>query len=122
MWWLTILEDSDHADALGYHETTDQGLSLGKVFAHLARQEGGNWTITARHELLEMLDDPEISLTVFVQLQTHSELSVCYGYIPAGSRMVDAQNKMQLRASAYSRKVGFAIYGVLKIIEVRLNK
>jgi hypothetical protein len=66
-WWLTMLDDADQADALGYHETTDQGLPLGKVFAHTARQDGVNWTITASHELLEMLGDPEINLTVFVQ-------------------------------------------------------
>jgi len=67
MWWLAILDDSDQAGALGYHETTDQGLPLGKVFARTAAQDGVNWTITASHELLEMLADPEINLTCFVQ-------------------------------------------------------
>jgi len=66
-WQLVILDDSDQADALGYHETTAAGLPLGKVFARTTIQSGGSWTVTASHELLEMLADPEINLTVFVQ-------------------------------------------------------
>jgi hypothetical protein len=66
-WRLVILDDSDQADALGYHETTEAGLPLGKVFARTTMQDGGSWTVTASHELLEMLADPEINLSVFVQ-------------------------------------------------------
>jgi hypothetical protein len=66
-WWLAILDDSNQAGALGYHETTNQGMPLGLVFARTAAQDGVNWTITASHELLEMLADPEINLTVFAQ-------------------------------------------------------
>src|SRR5438093_5436244 len=32
-WWLTILDNSDQAGALGYHDVTKEGLPLGKVFA-----------------------------------------------------------------------------------------
>lgn len=66
-WWLVMLDNSDQADALGYHDITDEGLPLGKVFARTTRQDGGHWTVTASHELLEMLGDPDINLTVFVQ-------------------------------------------------------
>ena len=66
-WQLVILDDSDQADALGYHETTAAGLPLGKCFARTTSEDGGAWTVTASHELLEMIADPEINLTVFVQ-------------------------------------------------------
>jgi hypothetical protein len=66
-WWLTILDNSDQAGALGYHDVTNDGLPLGKVFAKTDQQYGNKWTVTASHELLEMLADPEINLTVFVQ-------------------------------------------------------
>jgi hypothetical protein len=62
-----VLDNSDQAGALGYHDVTDQGLPLGKVFAGTDLQSGNQWTVTASHELLEMLADPEINLTVFVQ-------------------------------------------------------
>src|SRR5580704_7239638 len=32
-WWLSILDDSDQAGALGYHDLTPDGLPIGKVFA-----------------------------------------------------------------------------------------
>src|SRR5262245_48266858 len=39
-WWLVILDNSDQAGALGYHDITSQGLPLGKVFAGTDRQYG----------------------------------------------------------------------------------
>ena len=66
-WWLVILDTSDQAGALGYHDLTQDGLPLGKVFAQSDLDAGTSWTVTASHELLEMLADPDINLTVFVQ-------------------------------------------------------
>ena len=66
-WWLSILDDSDQAGALGYHDLTPQGLPLGKVFAGTDLKYGNSWSVTASHELLEMLADPNINLTVLVQ-------------------------------------------------------
>jgi len=66
-WWLVILDDSDQAGALGYHDLTSDGLPLGKVFADSDLKAGTSWTVTASHELLEMLADPNLNLTVFVQ-------------------------------------------------------
>ena len=63
-WWLVVLDDSDQAGALGYHDLTKDGLPLGKVFAKTDKQYGENWICTASHELLEMLADPNINLTV----------------------------------------------------------
>src|SRR5262249_32075036 len=66
-WWLVVLDNADHAGAVGHHAVTNDGLPLGKVFARTTMIDGGVWTVTASHELLEMLGDPEINLTVFVQ-------------------------------------------------------
>lgn len=66
-WWLVLLDDSDQASAYGYHDVTNDHLPLGKVFAGTDKKNGKQWTITASHELLEMLVDPEISLAVFDQ-------------------------------------------------------
>jgi hypothetical protein len=63
-WWLVLLDDTDQADALGYHDTTDGGLPLGKVFLKSCATANVSWTVTASHELLEMLADPAINLTV----------------------------------------------------------
>jgi hypothetical protein len=71
-WWLAILDNSDQAGALGYHDVTADGPPLGKVFAGTDKQYGYNWVITTSHELLEMLGDPEIDLTVFVEKNARS--------------------------------------------------
>jgi hypothetical protein len=65
-WWLAVLDNSDQAGALGYHDLTPDGLPLGKVFAASDLQYGSNWTVTASHELLEMLGDPDINLCASV--------------------------------------------------------
>jgi hypothetical protein len=66
-WWLVLLDDSDQANALGYHDLTTEALPIGKVFVASDLKAGTSWTVTASHELLEMLGDPNINLTVFVQ-------------------------------------------------------
>jgi hypothetical protein len=77
-WLLVILDDADQAGALGYHDLTSEGLPLGKVFAATDLKYGSSWTVTASHELLEMLVDPNINLTVFVQ--TDSTAGRLYAY------------------------------------------
>jgi len=67
MWWIGIFDNSDQAGALGYHDLTNEGLPIGKVFAGTDIQYGSSWTVTASHELLEMLADPDINLTVIIQ-------------------------------------------------------
>jgi len=64
-WQLVILDNSDQADALGYHDITADGLPIGKIFAKSDIEAGTSWTVTASHELLEILADPDINLTCF---------------------------------------------------------
>jgi hypothetical protein len=77
-WWLSILDDSDQAGALGYHDLTPDGLPIGKVFAGTDLKYGMTWSVTASHELLEMLGDPNINLTVFVQ--NDQSTGILYAY------------------------------------------
>ena len=77
-WWLVLLDDSDQANALGYHDLTSEGLPIGKVFAASDLKAGTSWTVTASHELLEMLGDPNINLTVFVE--SSNTAGVLYAY------------------------------------------
>lgn len=59
-WTLGIFDDSDQAGALGYHDFTEGGQPLAKVFANSDIQNGTSITVTMSHELLEMLVDPWI--------------------------------------------------------------
>ncbi|HEY8694274.1 MAG TPA: hypothetical protein VIR57_16215 [Chloroflexota bacterium] len=64
-WWLSLLDTSDQANALGYHDLTSEGLPMGKVFVQTDKLDNLQWTVTASHELLEMLGDPDINLWAF---------------------------------------------------------
>jgi len=60
-WVLGILDDSDQAGALGYHDLTPLLNPVGKVFAATDLKYGAEVSVTASHELLEMLGDPYIN-------------------------------------------------------------
>jgi hypothetical protein len=64
-WLLGIFNNSDEAGALGYHDLTRSGQPLSKVFAKTTIDDGGLWTVTTSHEILEMLADPNINLCAF---------------------------------------------------------
>jgi hypothetical protein len=98
-WWLAVLDNSDQAGALGYHDLTNKGLPLSKVFAGSDLQYGQSWTVTCSHELLEMLVDPNINLTVFdegpigARLYAYEVCDACeadqYGYDIDGTLVSD---------------------------------
>jgi hypothetical protein len=95
-WQLVILDDSDQADALGYHETTKAGQPLGKVFVRTVTDAGLSWTVTASHELVEMLVDPWALLGVDLGGGTWVAWEACdpveadrYGYLIDGILVSD---------------------------------
>ncbi len=65
-WQITILDNSDQAGALGYHDYTPTGKPISKVFAKTDLDFGYSWTVTLTHELSEMIADPWISATMMV--------------------------------------------------------
>ena len=62
MWALAFLDRADVANALGYHDLTPDGLPLSKVFVRTTLDDGQLVSVTASHELAEMLVDPAINL------------------------------------------------------------
>jgi len=77
-WVVGIFDTSDQANALGYHDVTNDGLPVGKVFAKSDLDAHLSWTVTASHELLEMLADPDINLTVFTLNEFNSARLIAY--------------------------------------------
>jgi hypothetical protein len=61
-WGLRFLDDADQAGALGYHELTDDGLPVSYVFVRTTIAAGDKVSVTASHELAEMLVDPGIQM------------------------------------------------------------
>ncbi|MGH6834542.1 MAG: hypothetical protein ACREC9_03120 [Methylocella sp.] len=61
-WTLVFLDDADSPGALGYHDLTKDGLPLSKIFVKTTLEIGDKVSVTACHELAEMLVDPAINL------------------------------------------------------------
>jgi len=73
-WWMVFTDTSDEAGALGYHDLTNEDLPLGKVFVETTKADGGVWSVTASHEILEMLADPYLVKTACIQTERSSKL------------------------------------------------
>jgi len=61
-WAVVFLDDADAANALAYHELTPDGLPISKVFVRTIQSEQQSLSVSASHELVEMLVDPAINL------------------------------------------------------------
>ena len=62
-WVLALLDNSDQADALAYHDVTPDGQPLGKIFVKTTLANNSLVSVSASHELVEMLCDPDVNLT-----------------------------------------------------------
>jgi hypothetical protein len=57
-WWVVFLDNSDQADALAYHDLTNEGLPISKIFVKTIQADNASLSIGASHELCEMAVDP----------------------------------------------------------------
>jgi hypothetical protein len=64
-WGMVFTDTADVADALGYHDLTSDGLPLSKVFVQTTLADGEEVSVTAAHELAEMLVDPGVQMGAF---------------------------------------------------------
>lgn len=61
-WGFVFVENVDVANAFGYHDLTDDNLPISKMFTEVAKKYNEPISITASHELCEMLCDAAINL------------------------------------------------------------
>jgi hypothetical protein len=57
-WWIVFLDDSDQANALAYHDLTNDGLPISKVFVKTILAGKSSVSVGATHEMCEMAIDP----------------------------------------------------------------
>lgn len=57
-WWIVFLDDSDQAGALAYHDLTNEGLPISKVFVKSILADKSSVSVGATHEICEMAVDP----------------------------------------------------------------
>lgn len=61
-WAMVFLDDADAPGALAYHDLTPDGLPLAKIFVRTTVKNGDLVSVSASHELVEMLVDPAINM------------------------------------------------------------
>src|SRR5271156_139777 len=57
-WWVVFLDDSAQPNALAYHDLTNEGLPISKVFVKSILADKSSVSVGATHELCEMAVDP----------------------------------------------------------------
>jgi hypothetical protein len=61
-WAMVFLDNADAPGALAYHDLTPDGLPQSKVFVKTTLDNGDLVSVSASHELVEMLVDPAINM------------------------------------------------------------
>ncbi len=61
-WAMVFLDDADQPGALAYHDLTPDGMPQSKVFVKTTLKNRDKVSVSASHELVEMLVDPAINL------------------------------------------------------------
>ncbi len=74
-WAMVFLDDADQAGALAYHDLTPDGLPISKVFVKTTLDNNQLVSVSASHELVEMLVDPAINL-----MSTGPDPNTIYAY------------------------------------------
>jgi hypothetical protein len=57
-WWVVFLDNSDDPRALAYHDLTNDGMPLSKVFVKTILADNASVSVGATHEICEMAVDP----------------------------------------------------------------
>jgi len=73
-----FLDKTDDASALGYHDKTATGDAITYVGVKETMDDGGQWTVTASHELCEMAVNPGLNDCEFNAAQNRIDIKeVC---------------------------------------------
>src|SRR5262249_46362738 len=105
-WAMVFLDDADQPGALAYHDLTPDGWPLSKVFVRTTIQNGDQVSVSASHELVEMLVDPAINM-----MTTGPNPKVMYAYESAAQA---EQLPLNVNGTPMSDFVSPSSFGVLR--------
>lgn len=95
-WWVVFLDNTDQANALAYHDLTNEGLPISKVFVKTIQADKASLSVGASHEICEMAVDPWLNSAYQDPGGTFWAGEVCdpveddqYGYDIGGVRVTD---------------------------------
>jgi hypothetical protein len=95
-WWVVFLDNSDQANALAYHDLTNEGLPISEVFVKTIQADKASVSVGASHEICEMAVDPWLNSAYQDPAGTFWAGEICdpveddqYGYDVGGVRLTD---------------------------------
>jgi hypothetical protein len=95
-WWVVFLDNSDQANALAYHDLTNEGLPISKVFVKTIQADKASLSVGASHEICEMAVDPWLNSAYQDSQGIFWAGEICdpveddqYGYEVGGVRLSD---------------------------------
>ena len=121
-WQMVVLDNSDQAGALGYHELTATGQPLAKIFVKDTVGAGDAWSVTMSHELCEMLVDPNTNLTVFNQSSNTSGELIVYETCLTGDTKISLLDGTEQKLEDLINKEYFWVYSINEDGNIRPGK
>ena len=96
-WQANLFDTATQAGYLGYHDVTAAGLPMSNIYVGTTLQFGGIPSVTVSHELIEMMGDPWVNLSVVDgPLKRAWNFELCdaveadeLGYVISGVRVSD---------------------------------
>jgi hypothetical protein len=76
-WLFIYFDDADAAGAEGYHDLTHRGQPVSKVFVKTSLEDNVPVSVTASHELFEMVIDPIANLWAEATARTQYGYEMC---------------------------------------------
>ena len=76
-WLFIYFDDADEAGAEGYHDLTHRGQPVSKVFVRTSLEDNVPVSVTASHELFEMVIDPIANLWAEATTRTQYGYEMC---------------------------------------------
>jgi len=76
-WQFIYFDDADAAGALGYHDLTHKGQPISKIFVKTTLADNQLVSVTACHELFEMVIDPIANLWAEATTRTQYGYEMC---------------------------------------------
>src|SRR4029078_13739931 len=76
-WLFIYFDDADEAGAEGYHDLTHRGQPVSKVFVKTSLEDNVPVSVTASHELFEMVIDPIANLWAEATTRTQYGYEMC---------------------------------------------
>ncbi len=86
--WLVFLDNTDRAQELAYHDLTNDGMPMAKVFTETLAEQGHVLSVAASHEICEMAVNPNLTASYQDAYGTWWAAEICdpveadaYGYL-----------------------------------------